>query len=72
MIVCSCARISCHDIRRTVDWMRASDPTVMITPGKVYRALGKRAECGSCARLFVQITHEGRRGPSAPPAVAAE
>ena len=53
MIVCSCARISSSDIRRAVDWMRASDPQTVVTPGKLYRALGKQPECGGCIRLFV-------------------
>ncbi len=53
MIVCSCAVISSEDIRRAIAWMRAADPDTIITPGKVYRALGKRPECGGCITLFV-------------------
>jgi bacterioferritin-associated ferredoxin len=41
------------DIRRAVDWMRAADPQVLITPGKVYRALGKKADCGGCLPHFI-------------------
>lgn len=53
MIVCHCQSISDHDIRAAVDWMRAADPQTLITPGKVYRALGKRADCGGCLPLFL-------------------
>lgn len=53
MIVCHCQSISDHDIRAAVDWMRAADPQTLITPGKVYRALGKRADCGGCMPLFL-------------------
>ena len=53
MIVCHCTQISDHDIRAAVDWMRASAPATIITPGKIYRALGKRADCGGCMKLFV-------------------
>jgi bacterioferritin-associated ferredoxin len=53
MIVCSCQRITDRDIHAAIDWMRAADPMVLITPGKVYRALGKSAECGGCIALFV-------------------
>jgi bacterioferritin-associated ferredoxin len=53
MIVCHCQSITDHDIRAAVDWMRASDETTLITPGKVYRALGKRADCGGCLPLFL-------------------
>jgi bacterioferritin-associated ferredoxin len=53
MIVCHCMRITDRDIRSAVDWMRAADPETLITPGKIYRALGKRADCGGCMPLFL-------------------
>ncbi|MGQ0566041.1 MAG: (2Fe-2S)-binding protein [Gemmobacter sp.] len=53
MIVCHCMAIADHDIRAAVAWMRASHPATIITPGKVYRALGKRADCGGCLPLFL-------------------
>lgn len=52
MIVCQCLNISDHEIRTAIDWMRAADPDTIITPGKVYRALGKKADCGGCLPLF--------------------
>jgi bacterioferritin-associated ferredoxin len=61
MIVCSCQRITDRDIHAAIDWMRAADPMTLITPGKVYRALGKSADCGGCVRLFVG---EMRRNPA--------
>jgi bacterioferritin-associated ferredoxin len=54
MIVCSCSGVTDRDIRQAIAWMRASDPYALITPGKIYRALGKSAECGGCIRLFVE------------------
>jgi bacterioferritin-associated ferredoxin len=53
MIVCHCQNIADHDIRAAVDWMRAADADTIITPGKIYRALGKRADCGGCLPLFL-------------------
>ncbi|MFV0243495.1 MAG: bacterioferritin-associated ferredoxin [Qingshengfaniella sp.] len=53
MIVCHCQNISDRDIHAAIDWMRASDKTAIVTAGKIYRALGKRAECGGCMALFV-------------------
>ncbi|WP_082152843.1 (2Fe-2S)-binding protein [Candidatus Rhodobacter oscarellae] len=53
MIVCHCQNISDHDIHAAIDWMRAADPDTLITPGKVYRALGKAADCGGCVPLFL-------------------
>jgi bacterioferritin-associated ferredoxin len=79
MIVCHCMTISDHDIRAAVAWMRAADPATLITPGKVYRALGKRADCGGCLPLFLDalrsadgfaVPHLGR--PTSTPAIARE
>ncbi|MER2510386.1 MAG: (2Fe-2S)-binding protein [Amaricoccus sp.] len=53
MIVCSCARISDTEIHQAIDWMRNADAYTLITPGKVFRALGKTPECGGCVRLFI-------------------
>ncbi|AXC50404.1 (2Fe-2S)-binding protein [Paracoccus suum] len=53
MIICHCQSITDHDVRAAVGWMRASDCDTIITAGKVFRALGKRADCGGCAALFV-------------------
>ena len=54
MIVCHCNQITDHDIRTAVDWMRAADASVVITPGKVWRTLGKRPDCASCVPLLVE------------------
>ena len=53
MILCHCQSITDHDIDAAIDWMRAADPDTIITPGKVYRALGKTADCGGCMPLFL-------------------
>lgn len=53
MIVCHCQSITDHEIRAAVDWMRAADPDTLITPGRIYHALGKRADCGGCLPLFM-------------------
>lgn len=53
MIVCHCMNITDKDIHSAIDWMRAADAETLITPGKVYRALGKKADCGGCLTLFM-------------------
>ncbi|MCA0930156.1 (2Fe-2S)-binding protein [Ruegeria profundi] len=53
MIVCHCTNITDHDIRAAIDWMRTSDSEAIITPGKIYHALGKSADCGGCMPLFL-------------------
>ncbi|MBP0483667.1 (2Fe-2S)-binding protein [Sagittula salina] len=54
MMVCHCHAISDRDIHAAMDWMRAADPDTIITPGKLYRALGKKADCGGCLPLFLE------------------
>ena len=53
MIVCQCQGISDRDIHAAIDWMRAADQDAIVTPGKIYRALGKRADCGGCMPIFL-------------------
>ena len=53
MIVCHCQSITDRDLHAAIDWMRAADPDTLITPGKIYHALGKAADCGSCMPLFL-------------------
>ena len=53
MIICHCQSITDQEIRAAVDWMRAADADTVITPGRIYRALGKRADCGGCMPLFL-------------------
>lgn len=55
MIVCHCMGITDRDINAAIDWMRAADAETIITPGKIYRALGKAADCGGCMPLFLDI-----------------
>ena len=43
--------------------MRAADADTVITPGRIYRALGKRADCGGCLPLFLDTM---RRSESLP------
>ena len=58
MIVCHCQNITDREIHAAIDWMRASDVDVVITPGRVYRALGKSADCGGCLPLFLATMRE--------------
>ncbi len=53
MIVCHCQNITDRDINAAIDWMRASDMQTVITPCKIYHALGKRADCGGCMPIFL-------------------
>lgn len=57
MIACSCACITSDEIEHTVAGMRAADPQVVVTTGKVYRALGKKPDCDTCPSLFIAQMH---------------
>jgi bacterioferritin-associated ferredoxin len=55
MIVCSCTMITSKDIAEAVSALRTKDPFVVLTPGLIYRQLGKRPSCGSCLPLITKL-----------------
>ncbi len=55
MIICSCNVISDNDIRAAISKIRKRTPDTMLTPGKVYKQLGKRAQCGTCLQNAIEI-----------------
>ena len=55
MIVCSCTMITSKDVEDAVAALRTTDPFVVLTPGLIYRQLGKRPSCGSCLPLISQL-----------------
>ena len=71
MIVCSCSIITSKDVVDAVTALRTADPHVVLTPGLIYRHLGKRPSCGGClpliSKLMVAFDEEGPSisGPSA-------
>jgi bacterioferritin-associated ferredoxin len=69
MIVCSCSMITSKDVAEAVTALRTADPLVVLTPGLIYRHLGKRPSCGSClpliSKLMVAYDEEGL-SPSGP------
>jgi bacterioferritin-associated ferredoxin len=70
MIVCSCTMITAKDIAEAVAALRTKDPLVVLTPGLIYRELGKRPSCGSClpliTKLMVAYDEEGPRAAAVP------
>ena len=55
MIICSCSLITAKDVADAVNAIRTADPLVVLTPGLVYRHLGKRPTCGSCLPLITKL-----------------
>ena len=57
--------ISAKDIAEAVSTLRTKDPFVVLTPGLIYRTLGKRPSCGSCLPLVAQLmVGYDEQGPS--------
>jgi bacterioferritin-associated ferredoxin len=56
MIVCSCNRLTCADIRGAL----RQDGAPPLTPAETYASLGCRPDCGCCARTIARILAEGR------------
>jgi bacterioferritin-associated ferredoxin len=63
MIVCSCSMITSKDVAEAVTALRTADPLVVLTPGLIYRHLGKRPSCGGClpliSKMMVSYDEEG-------------
>ncbi|MEZ0279891.1 bacterioferritin-associated ferredoxin [Methyloceanibacter sp.] len=55
MIVCSCTMITSDEIAEAVTELRTEDPLVVLTPGLIYRRLGKRPSCGNCLPLVTEL-----------------
>jgi hypothetical protein len=63
--------ITSKDIAEAVSALRTGDPFVVLTPGTIYRYLGKRPSCGSClpliTKLMVAYDEEGPGSPAPVP-----
>ncbi len=55
MIVCHCNIVTRTEIEDTIDALLASDPYLRLTPGMVYRDLGRRGRCCGCFPAIVAI-----------------
>ncbi len=60
MIVCSCNVVSHREIENAVEELVRSDPNVVLTAGKVYRAIGVQPKCGTCLKSVVELIHTHR------------
>ena len=70
MIVCSCTMFTSKDIAEAVSALRTADPFVVLTPGTIYRYLGKRPACGGCLPLITKLmVAYDEEGPGAPASV---
>lgn len=51
MILCSCNILTKANILAAAEALVVADPMRPVTPGRVFRALGVRPNCGSCLDL---------------------
>jgi bacterioferritin-associated ferredoxin len=52
MILCSCNVLTKTAILAAAEALVAADPLRPVTPGRVFRVLGVRPNCGSCVDLI--------------------
>jgi hypothetical protein len=55
MIVCHCNRICHRQIEVGCSLAIAAEPNAVLTPVRVYNALGKRPQCGGCLTLAASL-----------------
>jgi bacterioferritin-associated ferredoxin len=65
MIVCHCNRIDHTEIETAASGLAAHDSWAVLTPVRVYKALGKRPRCGGCLPLAASIIHARQIGDAA-------
>ena len=58
VIVCSCNVISDTDLAEGIATVRRENPHRPVTVGLVYKALGKKLNCGGCLPLTMQLLAE--------------
>lgn len=68
MIVCHCNRIDHVDIEAACCQLEADGTWRLLTPGAVYKCLGKRVRCGGCMPLATSLIHGRRAGVAVSPA----
>lgn len=55
MIVCHCNVLTRNEINEAIEGLIADDAYRLITPGVVYRELGKRGKCCGCFPQVVSL-----------------
>ena len=58
MIVCSCNVLTRERILAAAKDLAAADPARPITPGRLFKALGARPQCGTCFTAIRTIVAE--------------
>ena len=72
MIVCSCNVLTRARIRETAEALAAEDPMRPITPGRLFRSLGARPQCGTCFSVIRTIVADAGLTFTCPEPLASE
>jgi bacterioferritin-associated ferredoxin len=72
MIVCSCSVLTKARIVETATTLAAENPGRPITPGRLFKALGARPQCGTCFATIRMIVAEAGIAFTCPEPLASE
>jgi bacterioferritin-associated ferredoxin len=72
MIVCSCSVLSKARIVETAGALAAENPGRPITPGRLFKALGARPQCGTCFATIRTIVAEAGLAFTCPEPLASQ
>ena len=72
MIVCSCSVLAKAQIVETAQALAAEDPGRPITPGRLFKALAARPQCGTCFASIRTIVAEAGLAFTCPEPLASE
>jgi bacterioferritin-associated ferredoxin len=72
MIVCSCSVLTEARIAAAAQVLAAEDPTRPITPGRLFKALGARPQCGTCFAVVRVLVAEAGLAFTCPEPLASQ
>ena len=58
MILYSCNRLSCREVRSALQDALCDDACATLSPGRVFRMCGRRVRCGDCRPLVRRTIDE--------------
>jgi bacterioferritin-associated ferredoxin len=72
MIICSCNVLTEANVIRVARMLAAEAPGLPVTPGRVFRALGARPQCGTCFTLIRSIVADAGMAVTCPEPIAGD
>jgi bacterioferritin-associated ferredoxin len=72
MIVCSCSVLTDKRVVAVAEALAREDPLRPLTPGRIFRALGARPQCGTCFSVIRTLVAEDGLVFTCPEPLASE